>query len=113
MGVSERTRRFREGFAPWAGLAAATLGGAIAHQVGSEGVFDECNSSPALVIVVGLIGIAIAAAGAFESWGVFQSESEGPARKLLAAVSLGAAGFVSLAIVYAIIASLVIPACFA
>ena len=110
MGVSAK---FRDTFAPWAGLAAATLGGALAHQVGSQGVFDECNSSPELVIVVGLIGIAIVMVGALESYGVFRSDSEAPARKLIAAVSLGAAAFVSLAIILAVTASLVIPGCFA
>ena len=109
MGVSAK---FRDTFAPWAGLVAATLGGALAHQVGSQGVFDECNSSPELVIVVGLIGIAIVVVGALESQGVFRSESEAPARKLVAAVSLGAAAFVSLAIILAVLASLVIPGCF-
>ena len=112
MGVSGRTERFRDRFAPWAGLAAATVGGALAHQVGSQGVFDECHSSPALVIVVGLIGIVIAAVGALESRGVFQSEGEGPARRLVAAVSLGSAALVSFAILLSVIASLVIPGCF-
>jgi hypothetical protein len=113
MGVSGRWERFRDAFAPWAGLAAATLGGAFAHQVGSQGVFDECNSSPGLVLVVCLIGIAIAGAGALESWGVFRSSGEGPARKLVAAVSLATVALVAFAIILPIVASLVIPACYA
>jgi hypothetical protein len=112
MGVSGRWERFREGFAPWAGLAAGTLGGALAHQVGSQGVFDECNSSPALVLTVCAIGLFIIAAGAVESWGVFRADAEGPARRLVAAISLGTGALVVFAILLPAIASMVIPACY-
>jgi hypothetical protein len=114
MGVSSsRWERFRDGFAPWAGLATATLGGAFAHQAGSEGVFDECASSPELVLTVCLIGAAVAAVGAFESWGIFRADAEAPARKLIAAVSIGTAALVVFAVFLPIVASLVIPQCYA
>ena len=113
MGVSGRWERFRAGFAPWAGLVAATLGGALAHQAGSQGVFDECNSSPALVLVICLVGIVIVALGALESWPIFRSRTDGPARQLLAAISVGTAALVVFAVILPVIASLVIPRCFA
>ena len=113
MGVSSRGERFREAFAPWAGLVGGILGGAFAHQVGSQGVFDECNSSPALVIVVCLIGLAIIAVGALQSWPVFRTDTEGPARRLIATVSLATDALVAFAIVLPVIASLVIPQCYA
>jgi uncharacterized membrane protein YidH (DUF202 family) len=113
MGVSDRWEHLRDGFAPWAGLAAATLGGGFAHQVGSESVFDECASSPELVLTVCIIGAAIAALGALESWTVFRSDSEAPARKLIATVSLGTAALVVFAVCLPIVASLVIPQCHA
>jgi len=113
MGVSGRYERFREAFAPWAGLAAGMLGGAIAHQAGSEGVFDECNSSPGLVIVACLVGLAIIAAGALLSWPVFRARSEGPARRLIATISLGTDALVGFAVLLPIIASFVIPRCYA
>jgi hypothetical protein len=113
MGVTSRWQRFRDTFAPWAGLTAATLGGAFAHQVGSEGVFDECASSPSLVLVVCLIGALIAAVGALQSWAVFRSNTEAPARKLIAAISLGTAALVGFAVFLPILASLMIPQCHA
>jgi hypothetical protein len=111
MGV--RSERFREGFAPWAGLVTATIGGGFAHQVGSEGVFDECNSSPGLVLVVCAIGLLVVAVGALESWGVFRSEAQGPARHLVAAISVGTDALVAFAVILPILASLVIPGCYA
>jgi hypothetical protein len=113
MGLSGRWHGFRDAFAPWAGLAAATLGGAFSHQVGSDGVFDECASSPGLVLTVCFIGAAVAAVGAFESWAVFRTDAEAPARKLIAAVSLGTAALVTFAVFLPIVASLVIPQCHA
>lgn len=111
MGV--RSERFRAALAPWAGLVAGTLGGALAHQAGSEGVFDECNSSPGLVLIVCLVGLVIVGAGALESRGVFRGNAEGPARRLVAAVSIGTAALIAFAIVLPILASLVIPKCYA
>ena len=112
MGVSGRWERFRDAFAPWSGLALGTLAGAFAHQVGSEGVFDECNSSPALVVTVAAIAAVVLAIGALQSWGVFRSDAEGHARKLVAIISVGTAVLVAYAIFLPLVASLVIPACF-
>jgi len=113
MGVSTRSERLREAFAPWAGLVAGTIGGAVAHQAGSEGVFDECASSPGLVIIVCLVGLAIVAVGALVSWPVFRTREEGPARRLVAAVSLATDALIAFAILLPVIASLVIPPCYA
>jgi len=110
--MSSRWQRFRDAFAPWAGLAFGTLGGAFAHQTGSQGVFDECNSSPGLVITVCLVGLLMLGAGAFESWGVFRGEAEGPARRLIATVSLATDALVAFAIFLPVIASLLIPGCY-
>jgi hypothetical protein len=112
MGVTSRWTRFKDAFAPWAGLAAGTVGAGFAHQTGSDGVFDECASSPGLVLVVCFIGIAITAAGAFASWGVYRTDTEGPARRLIATVSLGTAALLVLAMILPIIASLVIAPCY-
>ena len=113
MGVSGRWERFRDAFAPWSGLALGTVAGAFAHQVGSEGVFDECASSPGLVLTVCIIGAAIAALGALESWTIFRSDTEGPARKFVATISVGTAALVGFAVFLPIVASLVIPQCHA
>lgn len=100
-------------FLPWAGLVAGTIGAALAHQFGSEGTFDDCAAiSPVPLLVVSLIGLAFAIAGGVGSWGVLRDESEGPARRVIATVSVGAAALFIFAILLPMVASLVIPPCY-
>jgi hypothetical protein len=113
MGVSSRREHLREAFAPWAGLVSGVIGGAFSHQAGSQGVFDECNSSPGLVILVCLVGLAIIAIGALESWPIARRQSEGPARRLIATISLATDALIAFAILLPVIAALVIPKCYA
>jgi hypothetical protein len=63
------------------------------------------------VILGTVLGLALVAAGAFASWRVFGAESEAPARRLIATVSLMAAALFALAIILPFIAALVIPPC--
>ena len=110
--MTSRWAKFREGFSPWAGLALGAAGAAVAHQGGSDTVFDQCAASPEAVLIFGLLGLLLAGAGAFLSWGVYRGGSEGPVRHVIAIVSLGTAALVAFMILLAIIASLVIPPCF-
>jgi hypothetical protein len=56
--------------------------------------------------------IAAALAGGFASWTVFRKDAEPPARKVIAAISLGTSAFFILAMLLPVIAALVIPPCF-
>ena len=108
------SERIRDGFMPWAGLALGTAGFFLAHQIGSDSTFQDCRvGSPWMVIVGALIGLAFTAGGAFGSWGVFGSRNEGPARKLVATVSLLACALYVIGILLGVIAALVIPPCWA
>jgi len=107
-----KSERIRDRFMPWGGLALGTLGAGLAHQIGGDSTFQNCSvGSPAVVIVGTIIGLALIAVGAFTSWRVFSAETETPARKLIAAVSLMAAALFALAVLLPFIAALIIPRC--
>ena len=109
-----KAERMRDRFMPWAGLALGTTGFFITHQLGSDSVFQDCKfSSPGIVIVAALIGLALVALGALGSWRVYGAEGEGPARRMVAVVSVLSCAFFALAIILPFIASLVIPPCWA
>ena len=109
-----KTDRMRDRFMPWAGLALGTVGFFIDHQLGSDAVFQDCKaSSPWLVIVGTIIGLALIGSGALMSYRVFEPQSEGPSRRLISFISLFACALFALGVVLSLIASLIIPQCWA
>ena len=109
-----RAERIRDGFMPWAGLALGTAGYFIDHQLGGDSTFQDCRvSSPLIVLVATLIGLAIIGLGALGSWRVHASSSETPARRLVAVVGLLACALYAIGVVLPFIAALVIPRCWA
>jgi hypothetical protein len=106
--------RIRDRFMPWAGLALGTLGGGLAHQIGAESTFQDCAfSSPLMVVVATIVGLVLVALGAIGSWSVYSSDTETPARRMVAIVSLMSCAIFALAIILPLIAALVIPRCWA
>ena len=100
-------------FLPWAGLATGLVGAGLIHQFGSEGVFNDCAAiSPVPILLVGLVALALTAAGAFGSWRVYRHKDEGQSRRLAAMISLGTAALFVMAILLPMIAALVIPPCY-
>ena len=98
---------------PWTGLMTGVVTLSIAHQYGSDGVFDDCSAvSPAPLLIVSILMIAATLAGAFVSWRVLRNDVEAPARKVVAVVSLGASALFVLAMILPMIAAVVIPPCF-
>ena len=107
-----KSERIRDRFMPWAGLALGTLGAGLAHQIGSDSTFQDCQySSPAVIFAGTILGISLVTLGALGSWRVYSADSETPARKLVAVVSLMACGLFAIAIILPFIASLLIPRC--
>jgi hypothetical protein len=106
------TERMRDRFMPWAGLALGTLGAGLAHQLGSDSTFQDCSVGSPLIIIIGtIVGLTLVALGALGSFRVYGADSETPARKLVAVVSLMACALFALAITLPFIASLLIPRC--
>jgi MFS family permease len=107
-----KTERIRDRFMPWAGLALGTIGAGLAHQVGADATFQDCHfSSPGVVIIAAVVGLALVALGAIGSWRIYAADSEPWVRRFIASVSLMSCGVYAMAIVLPFIASLVIPRC--
>ena len=109
----KRSSRIAEQFMPWAGLVAGLVGAGLVHQLGSQGMFNDCNTvSPIPILIVSLLGLALTAAGAVGSWRVYRHKDEGQSRHLIATMSLGMAALFAMAILLPVIAALVIPRCY-
>lgn len=103
----------RDLFMPWAGLIAGTVGAGLAHQFGAEGSFDNCSRfAPVPLLIVSAICLLIVAVGGLESWHVVRGDSETPARKVVAIISVGSVALFVLAILLPMVAAVVIPPCF-
>jgi hypothetical protein len=106
--------RIRDGFMPWAGLALGTAGYFLAHQLGSDSTFQDCRfSSPWIVLLATLLGLAVVSAGTLGSWRIYARRSETPARRLVAVVGLLACALYAIGIILPSIAALLIPRCWA
>ena len=109
-----KTERIRDRFMPWAGLAFGTAGYFLAHQIGSDSTFQDCRVGSPLIVLLGtIIGLLVIGAGALGSWRIFGADAETPARKLVAIVGLMACALFALGVILPLIASLVIPRCWA
>jgi hypothetical protein len=109
----KRSSQFADLFKPWAGLVVATLAAGIAHQFGSEGVFDDCSLiSPVPLLIVCALGLVACVVAGSVSWGVARSGSEGPGRQLAGVLSAGTAAVFVIAIVLPMIAAVMLPPCF-
>jgi hypothetical protein len=108
------SERIRDGFMPWAALALGTTGFFVAHQLGSDATFQDCRVGSPLIVIAGTaVGLAVIALGALGSWRVYAARGEAPARRLVAVVGLLACGLYVVGVVLPLIASLVIPRCWA
>ena len=106
-------REFRDALAPWLGLVVGLIAWAITHQIGSDGMFDDCTTfSPGPLILVALLGIVASLIAGIISWGVVRDGKQGQARRVIATVSVGMAALFALAMLYPILAALIIPPCF-
>ena len=106
------SERIRDRFMPWSGLALGTLGVGLTHQVGSDSTFQDCSvGSPLVVTTAVIVGLALVAVGALGSWRVYGADSETPARRMIAIVSIMACAIYAVAIILPFIAALLIPRC--
>ncbi len=103
-------------FAPWTGWVSSGLAVVINHQGIADTVYFRCDvGNPATVVVVGVATLALAWAGALIAWRSRSSDAEDPdrrTRKFITLVGLLMAALYSVAIVFQILAGLIIPVCF-
>lgn len=105
-------RRPLEHLQPWLGIAAAALGWAASHQVASSAIFDDCRvATPAFVLLVGAIGLAVAVVGGLFSWDIWRRAGETPGRRFLGLTGALLAGLASFAIILQSVSALIIPPC--
>lgn len=104
--------------APWTGWIGGIAGWVATHQVGSDFAQADCAAAaPAVMLLIGIVGGALAAGGLLVSLGVWRSEAnlDQPyvgARKFVAFTGGLAACVFALAILFQTIASFIIPRCY-
>ena len=96
---------------PFIGLLLAGAGWALAHQVGSDSVFDDCTTrGGGFVVLVSLIGLAITVVGGvygMRSW----RRPEDSGRSFLGLIAGLLALLLGFALALQIAAGLVLPPC--
>ena len=100
---------------PWSGFLLGGLGLILAHQLGADSNHDYCLGSGApQIIAVCLLGLCLAGGGAFLSWRLWRrgEHHETATRRFIAFVSVMVAAVFAFAIVWPMVAALMIPRCF-
>lgn len=110
----KKAREIKEHLLPWSGFIAVLAGWALTHQIGSNTSFDRCQwTSPAPMVILGIIGIAILAAGAFFSHKVWKrGDAETQPRRFLGLLGAGMCALFGVALIFQTISSLIIPQCY-
>jgi hypothetical protein len=103
---------------PWAAWIGGILGWAVSHQLGSDLVQLKCAHSgwPA-VLLIGVLGSALALGGALLSLGTVLSSADLSqpyvgARRFIAFTGVLAAGVFLLAILFQTMAAFIMPSCY-
>ncbi|MBV8686947.1 MAG: hypothetical protein JOZ90_07125 [Alphaproteobacteria bacterium] len=106
-------RETRDTLLAWSGIMAGAFAWFGSQQFGSNLVFAGCSPGDNLMnVVVGLLALALTAAGAFFSWRIRAPGDSELSHPFIGFVSLLVAGLLAVAIVLQIVAALLIPACF-
>jgi hypothetical protein len=99
---------------PLIGLLLVSAGWALSHQVGSDGVFDDClRRGNGFAVAVSLIGLLIVALGGFNGWRAWQPRDPESGRSALGIVVALLALLGGFAVILQIAAGLILPPCFA
>ena len=109
------TRRFLDSaFAPWTGLFVGAAAWFADHQIGADtNTWDCATADGPFVVVVGLVCLALAAAGGATSW-LARPEgrtSEPATRRFARIVGTLAAAIFGLAIAFGTWAGVLVPGC--
>lgn len=96
---------------PWSGLIGAGLAWALAHQIGADGVFFDCDRGTGLSLIIGLLALALAAVSGWGSFRLWRRGGETDARSFVALIGWLFAILLSLAILLPMVGGLILPQC--
>jgi hypothetical protein len=97
---------------PWLGVFLAALGWAVAHQVASDAIFDDCRrGTPAFILLVCLVGLAIDIAGGLFGLAIWRGAGDSRGRSFLGLLGMLLAALTGFAIVLQAINGLIVPIC--
>ena len=112
--MKQRLRDWGAHLLPWSGMIGAAAGWALTHQIGSNTVFDKCpQASPVAMVLLGLIGLAVIAAGGLLSrrlWKRGAAETE--ARRFVSLIGMMMAGLFGVPLIFQTVSALIIPQCY-
>lgn len=99
---------------PWSGILGGVIGWALTHQIGSNTVFDKCQvTSPIPMLLLGLLGLATIAGGGLLSYRLWKrGEAETETRRFVSLLGVMIAGLFGIALVFQTTSSLIIPQCY-
>lgn len=96
---------------PWAGLIAGMLAAGGQHQLVSDALHFDCGFADH-GLLVGVLGLLLIALGAWLSWRALRLHPEpDSARRFVSLMSLMAAAFFALMIVWQTMGTLMLPRC--
>jgi hypothetical protein len=96
---------------PWAGMIGAAAGWILAHQVGSDGTFYECDNGTAVTLIVGVLALVLTAVSGLASFRLWHRGGETEARRFVALLGWLFAILLGLAILLPVLAALIFPEC--
>lgn len=106
----------RSALAPWAGLVTAAIGMAVQQQLLGDMLRFECRlGTPTNGVVVGVLVMLFIGVGCWVSWasarGATEDERHQATRRFIVHLSLLFALLLSVAVVWQVVATFLVPAC--
>ena len=98
---------------PWAAMIGSGGAWALAHQIGSDGTFYECENGTEIVLIVGLVTLIVTVVSGLASFRLWRRGGETEARRFVALIGWLFAILLGLAILLPTVAALIIPECVA
>jgi len=96
---------------PWAAMIGSGLAWALAHQIGSDGTFYECDNGTEVTLIVGVLTLIVTAVSGVTSFRLWRRGGETEARRFIALIGWLFAILLFLAILLPTLAGLIFPEC--
>ena len=71
---------------PWAAMIGSGLAWALAHQIGSDGTFYNCDAGSTVTVIVGVLALIVTVISGSASFRLWRSNAETEARRFIALV---------------------------